>query len=783
MSPLRRLISEMHRRSIWQVLGIYLVGAWAAYQVVLSLVDGLGLPGWVPPLAITLFVIGLPIVLATAFVQEGLPRAPHDARAAGGAESERHTDAPEPGSQTAATGDGASSPIAATAPSGGTAERHGLRSALTWRRAITAGVLAFAALGLGVTGFMGMRALGIGPAGSLAARGELGRRDPILVEDFGSATGDSTLARVVAEAFRVDLSQSRFMSLVDRSRIRYALERMGRPDSTRMRGGVAREVAIRLGLKALVEGDVSNAAGAYVLTASLVTPDSGRVLASFRETARDSTQLMPALDRLTARMREKAGESLKTIRANPPLTQVTTTSLPALRDYMRARLAANAGHQQRANGLFREALALDPHFASAHRALAVWFYNTGLHADSMLYHLRAAVAEKDRLTEQERRHAVAMLDLVTGRFDAAQSEYEALLARDSTDATALVNLSVVYSETRQTARSEAVLRRAADQEMSDLPTIYWNLVDTELTLGRLQQADSTVREGAEHLPQSDAPYLRWRIAMARGDFAAADSLVRQHPGWRGPRDILDLTRGKVARVLASLQTGEDNRCGVVCATLRSEAELWVRGDTSAAARRAGTVLHSAALDSVDAADRPYGRLALILAESGRVAEARDALRRSRGATPAAVQWMRAPLLLAVRGIIDAHEGRLQDAVTELRRAQSRADCRACLGVLRGQVFEAASMPDSALAAYEAYIQTPWSDRFEEGPRYRYPNDPLVLARAEERAAMLADRLGKRRIARLYYARFVQLWKNADASLQPRVRAAERRLRQLSAAAG
>jgi TolB-like protein/Flp pilus assembly protein TadD len=73
MTGLRRLIREVHRRSLWQVVGIYLVACWIAYQVVLDVSQGLGLPEWLPGLAIMLFIVGLPIVVATAFVQEGLP--------------------------------------------------------------------------------------------------------------------------------------------------------------------------------------------------------------------------------------------------------------------------------------------------------------------------------------------------------------------------------------------------------------------------------------------------------------------------------------------------------------------------------------------------------------------------------------------------------------------------------------------------------------------------------------------------------------------------------------
>ena len=52
MSRLKRLIQEIHRRSLWQVLGIYLGGAWVALQGIEALVSVLGLPEWVPGVAL-----------------------------------------------------------------------------------------------------------------------------------------------------------------------------------------------------------------------------------------------------------------------------------------------------------------------------------------------------------------------------------------------------------------------------------------------------------------------------------------------------------------------------------------------------------------------------------------------------------------------------------------------------------------------------------------------------------------------------------------------------------
>lgn len=78
----RRLIHEAHRRSLWQVLGIYVVVGWVVLQVVDVVADNMGLPEWTFPFAVVLLLLGLPVVLATAFVQEGIGSPDPDAGAA-----------------------------------------------------------------------------------------------------------------------------------------------------------------------------------------------------------------------------------------------------------------------------------------------------------------------------------------------------------------------------------------------------------------------------------------------------------------------------------------------------------------------------------------------------------------------------------------------------------------------------------------------------------------------------------------------------------------------------
>jgi hypothetical protein len=72
VSRLKRLIQEIHRRSLSQVLGIYLGGAWVAFRSIEALVSVLAPPDWAPGFALVVLILGPPIVVATAFALESV---------------------------------------------------------------------------------------------------------------------------------------------------------------------------------------------------------------------------------------------------------------------------------------------------------------------------------------------------------------------------------------------------------------------------------------------------------------------------------------------------------------------------------------------------------------------------------------------------------------------------------------------------------------------------------------------------------------------------------------
>ena len=167
-------------RSSWQVLAVYIGASWVVLQVVDVLKDNMGLPDWVFPFAVVLLLIGLPVMLVTAMIQ-AKPAAPEPV----GAESSPAETASEPQPQ----------PEPDLHP----------RRLFTWRNALVGGGLAFVLLAVVTTGFMFMRNRGIGPVGSLVAKGLIDERSELLVADFEAES--EMLGRMASEALRVDLSQ------------------------------------------------------------------------------------------------------------------------------------------------------------------------------------------------------------------------------------------------------------------------------------------------------------------------------------------------------------------------------------------------------------------------------------------------------------------------------------------------------------------------------------------------------------------------------------------------
>jgi tetratricopeptide (TPR) repeat protein len=789
MTGLKNLINEAHRRSLWQVLGIYLVASWLAFQVVQTLTEGLGLPAWVPPFALVLLLIGLPVVLATAFVQETGPTQTTEAATQSTEAAAQSTQAAAQSTERAASAESTPSFGASTEQAGGAHHRL-----FTWRNAIIGGVAAFALLGVVTAGYMAMRTLGIGPAGTLVARGVIDERAPILLAEFKS--GDSLLARAATEAFRVDLSQSLVVRLVEPGFVTDALTRMARPSTDRLDVELASELAVREGIQAVIAGEIVRAGGGYVLSARLIAPGDGAVLVSHRETASDSTQIIPAIDELSKRLRERIGESLVSIRANPPLEQVTTANLEALRKYSQAVEAIEVeGDPDRGIALLEEAVALDTAFAMAYRKLGVVLGNRGEERSRNVDALTRAFRHRDRLTEQERYMTVGTY-YVLAEVDPAKAinAFENLLELRPDGAGVLNNLGVTYEAIRDYERADEFFSRAAASDERSFNR-FTNWASVRVLRGDFEGAQQLLDTAAVHFP--DVAAVDWwaaRLAASQGRYDEARDRMqeakRKEPASLQGQTVtarsmaaFEAIEGRMADAVAQyrelLAANEARDLGGAYLTGAASLALlegFTRGRKEVAREELGAALERYPLETLDPLDRPYLPLARAYAMAGEPERARVLVAAFKGEVPEHLQKsLFGDEVGYAEGYVALADGDYDVAAARFRSMKVGL-CAICGVAELALALDRAGQADSAIVAYERFVALPALFRAID-------SDDAFLAPSLERLGQLYDERGDWEKAAEYYARFVELWKEADPELQPRVQAAQRRLNEIFAERG
>ena len=740
-----------------RVAGLFALTSVAVLGVVYFLMNQLGLPGWVMPGAVGLLVAGLPIMVVTGLIERRRALARTTGRMA-------------------------------TPPAGG------LHGWLTWRKAVGGGVAAFAALGLGAAAYTAMRVLGIGPVGTLVASGVLKKRDRLVLADFTNRTPDTTLGRSLGEAFRVDLAQSPVVRLLDASAVADALRRMNRAPFVALDLGLARELAQREGAKAVVLGTIDPVGRGFVLAAELVAAADGRQLVAVRENAKDDAAIIDAIDRLSKQLRERIGESLKTIRASEPLEQVTTGSLEALRRYSQGVRAEDGGDVETAISLLREATALDTGFAMAYRKLGVVLGNSGAAREQILAATRKAFEHRDRLPEVERYLAIAYFYFAVDHDPARQmAAYRSVLERDPENTTALNNLALALNVARRWVEAETLALRAT--ALGSSWTFYNNAMWAEAGQGHWADVQATLDRYARALPHNPrVQEARTFLAAARGDYALAERQAqalqqeqRTSPVWKARTSTylfsFDELRGRLRQAeqdardfqAASEQRGlpGDYVGGALDAAW---LDLRYRNRPAAALERVEAALRRHPLASMPAADRPYPELARFYARAGRLDQAKRLVAEfERNVTEGLRRGV--SLRHAAAADIALSEGRTRDAITGYRAwyDENEYGCPSCGWLELAGIYDKGRQSDSALAIYERIVATPGMFR----RFFHVIDDSYGLAPTFKRLGELYEARSDRGKALEYYGRFVDLWKGADPELQPVVRDVRARMARLA----
>ena len=153
----------------------------------------------------------------------------------------------------------------------------------------------------------------------------LTEQDTIVLADFENTTGEPVFDGALKVALAVALEQSPFLKVFPDDRARETLRLMQRSPDERVTRSIAREIARREQLKALLAGSIASLGRNYVLALEAINAETGDVMAREQAEAASKEQVLTSLGAATSRLREKLGESLASIQKfDVPLPRATT---------------------------------------------------------------------------------------------------------------------------------------------------------------------------------------------------------------------------------------------------------------------------------------------------------------------------------------------------------------------------------------------------------------------------------------------------------------------------
>jgi tetratricopeptide (TPR) repeat protein len=616
--------------------------------------------------------------------------------------------------------------------------------------------------GLGIAALVAILAYGSAFVRTPNAR-TLTEQDVVLLADFENATGDPVFDGALKVALAVALEQSPFLRVFPEEQARQTLRLMQRPPDERLSRAIARDIAQRERLKALLAGSISNLGQSYVVTLEAINAETGDVMAQEQAQASTKEQVLSSMGTAAARLRRKLGESLASVQKfDVPLPRATTTSLDALNAYSLALYNGREVPRLEAIPHLKRAIELDPTFAMAYALLSEVYANTGQQALAPEV-ARKAFELRDKVSDREQ-------FFISWRYyrDALQAWDKALeLARAWTatyprDAFPFNSLGNALIRLGQFEHAVPALREAIRLDPQFIPA-YSNLAASLLVLNRLPEAREILRQAADrHLEFGGARRLSFLMAFVEGDAQTMERELAASVGVRATNAALGWQAHALAFGGHVNDAHEQYRRGVdrsgagnfkeVAAQLSIE-DAEMHATLGQCDKAKAEILPGLALSrDTGALDRASRALALCGAPEATALSAEVQKRLPEAILVARVS---APVTAAMLALSRGEAKRAIELLEPVRSYDLAPAAELWPIYIRGQAHLQAK--DGAAALKE--FQTILDHRGQIPVSLLYPLAHLGAARA-------ATLMGDPAAARASYDRLLELWKSADPALAP-----------------
>ena len=598
---------------------------------------------------------------------------------------------------------------------------------------------------------------------------DLTEEDSVLIADFANTTGDEVFDGTLRRAVAMELGQSPFLNIVSEERVRETLRYIGRSPDEPVTRDLAREIAQRQGVEAVLLGSIASLGRHYVINVEAVSAQSGDTVAREQAEAESRERILARLGEAVTRLRQKLGESLASVeRFSAPIEQATTASLDAFKAYDLGRQKHFSGQYFEAIPLYRRAVELDPDFAMAYAALGITYgtaseYGLAAQSSQKAFELRERVSERERFYISAR-YYMDVLDDGDRAIEVLQL-WKQTYPRDFVPRT---NLSARYGAI---GRYEEALEEAREgvRLNPDAGVAYTALAQSLICLGRYQEARAAIEQAvARRLDPPYSPYMLYAIAFLQDDVAAMQEQVGRVSGTPAEAGMLAMQSVTAAYAGRVRQARELTKRAIDVATARSLEDaggLYAAGEAlweAAYGNCREAKLGAARSLALSRGRYPLSWSALAVAicgdsiQAGKLAD--EMVRRFPEDSFFKSSWL--PL---VHAAVSLHRGEPVLAVERLNRAEPvELGTNAALwpAYLRGLAYLHQGADAEALREFQKILDHKGAlapKDFNPAAMTLYPLAHLGRARA-------AARSGDVDASRLAYESLLKLWEEADSSI-------------------
>jgi serine/threonine protein kinase/TolB-like protein len=619
------------------------------------------------------------------------------------------------------------------------------------------------------------------------------------------------------------------------------LARLAADDPTIADAAAASRLAGRLGAGLYVLGEVRDTGRSVCISAALHDARRGGELRASAVAEGSSDKVFELVDSLAIDLL-----CAITPRRSADLVRAAadTTSLAALKLFMRGENALYAGAFFAAAEAFQNAVEADADFALGYYRLAMaayWAHNLGL---TRRFAAEAA-ARRDRLPPRERRLLAALQLYLDGHTAAAEQSYAALLTENPGDLEAAFLLgTLLFFHNALRGRSPAEARPCFERVLANQPDHILSLLYLSTIVARagdLSALDVLTERLLAAYPDGGLPAYPI-VACAQRAFAGDDgaSQDRVLAELREAGSLAAITACQVTvlpgrdlsgarRVVELLVSAREDGAEIRAAGLVRRAHLELGGGRIAAARH--DLEAARTLGSVEAAEfRDLFALAPFLpAPSENLETLKAGLAARMRVDPADApppvphfaphHGVHIHIQRFLLGLALARLGAYDDALEEARALEAATPLsddvalRSFAATIRAEVAALRSGPEEALSVLEKHhlatsVERLLSSSFYAHGHARYyraellrsvgrieealawyrtlgdlaVQDAIYLAPAQLRQAQIFVQQGDGVRAATHYRRFLQLWRDCDPVLRPMVEAAAEALARLEATA-